>query len=168
MMMGRVLNLRHWGIGAKVAASTFVLVSAVFLVFVLMIGYTSSRQAQEDALREVRDKTRMLADTIEVIDADLNMQVDTFAKVLRSEFADSFTLDESQTVNVAGESTPVLKSGDTPVNLDFTVPDRFTTLTGVYATVFVRRGDDFIRVPMPTGLRSTMMISAGRRKSGSN
>lgn len=141
-----ILDLRHWGIGAKVSASTFALVSAVFIVFVLLIGYTSSRQAKDDALREVSDKTRMLADTIEIVDADLRKQVNVFAKLLTSQFVENFSLDESQSIDVAGERTPLLKNGDANVNLNFTVPDRFTALTGVYATVFVRRGDDFIRV----------------------
>ncbi|HYD60255.1 MAG TPA: Cache 3/Cache 2 fusion domain-containing protein [Noviherbaspirillum sp.] len=139
-------SLREWGIGAKVSASTFALVSAVFVVFVLLVGYASSRQAKDEALREVSDKTRMLADTIEIIDADLRKQVNTSARLLKSQFAHSFTVDESQTVDVAGEGTPLLKNGDAQINLDFAVPDRFTELTGVYATVFVRRGDDFIRV----------------------
>jgi methyl-accepting chemotaxis protein len=145
-MKETIMNPRTWGIGAKVSASTFALVSAVFLIFVLVIGYTSARQAKEDALREVSDKTRMLADTIEIVDADLRKQVDTFARLLKSEFADSFTLDEQQSVDVAGERTPLLKNGATQVNLNFAVPDRFTALTGVYATLFVRRGDDFVRV----------------------
>ena len=145
-MKSSAFALSEWGIGAKMAASSFALVSAVFTVFVLLIGYSSSRQAQDEALREVSDKTRMLADTIEIIDADLRKQVNTSARLLKSQFAHSFTVDANQTVDVAGESTPLLKNGDAQVNLDFTVPDRFTELTGVYATVFVRRGDDFIRV----------------------
>lgn len=145
-MNKNILDVRDWSIGAKVSASSFALVSAVFLAFVLLIGYASAQLAQDEALREVSDKTSMLADTVEIVDADLRKQVAVFARLLNSQFADRFSIDESQSVDVAGERTAVLKNGGATVNLDFSVPDRFTALTGVYATVFVRRGDDFIRV----------------------
>ncbi|MES2263922.1 MAG: Cache 3/Cache 2 fusion domain-containing protein [Pseudomonadota bacterium] len=138
--------LRGWSIGAKVSASVFTVVSAVFLGFVLLNGYFSARLTENEALREVGDRTAMLADTIEIVDADLRKQVDTFAKLLQGQFAGQFALVPDQKVDVAGVSTPLLKNGADTINLDFALPDRFTALTGVYATVFVRSGDDFIRV----------------------
>jgi methyl-accepting chemotaxis protein-2 (aspartate sensor receptor) len=145
-MKSSAFRIRDWSIGAKVSASTFALISVVFLAFVLMLGYSSARQAHDEALREVSDKTQMLAKTVEIIDADLRKQVSVYARLLATHYADGFSVDDSQALEVAGERVPLLKNGAVPVNLDFTVPDRFTTLTGVYATVFVRRGDDFIRV----------------------
>ena len=137
---------RDWSIGTKVSLCTFALVSVVFLSFVLLVGYAMSRQSEDDALREVSEKTRMLADTVEIVDADLRKQVGTYSRLLATRYADGFVLDETQAIKVGGESTPLLKHGATPVNLDFSVPDSFTDLTGVYVTVFVRQGDDFIRV----------------------
>lgn len=45
-----------------------------------------------------------------------------------------------------GQATPVLKSGSADLNLDCSIPDRFTQQTGVTATIFARSGEDFVRI----------------------
>ena len=137
--------MRNWSIGTKVSAMAFAIVGLMFFAFVTLASIWATRLAQSEAVREVSDKTRMLADTVELVDTDLRKQVATFGAVFKSEFAGEFRLDPGASVDVAGQQTPVLLNGK-PLNLDFSVPDRFTQLTGVYATVFVRRGDDFIRI----------------------
>jgi len=137
--------MRNWNIGTKVSATAFAIVGVMFFAFVTLASIWATRLAQSEAEREVSDKTRMLADTVELVDTDLRKQVATFGAVFKSEFAGEFRLDPGASVDVAGQQTPVLLNGK-PLNLDFSVPDRFTQLTGVYATVFVRRGDDFIRI----------------------
>jgi methyl-accepting chemotaxis protein len=47
---------------------------------------------------------------------------------------------------VAGRKTPTLKNGDTVLNLNDAIPDNFLTSTNVVSTVFVREGDDLVRV----------------------
>lgn len=49
-------------------------------------------------------------------------------------------------MDVAGKNVPVLTLAANTVNLDFAIPDSFTQLTGAYATIFVRDGDDFVRI----------------------
>ena len=138
--------IRHWSIGAKLTLATFAMVSALFLAFVLIVGYSNSELSKDQAVREVSDKTRLLADAVEIVDRDLRTQVSTFAKIFRSNFMEGFSVDHSRSINVAGKATPVLMNGSSDINLDFSVPDQFTALSGVYATVFVRSGNDFIRI----------------------
>jgi len=138
--------LRNMSIGAKLSCSTFALVGSVFLIFILFIGHSASEMAKANALREVADKTKMLADTVEIVDKDLRNQVATFAKIFKSNFKDEFALDAGRVAEIGGTRAPALRSGATELNGDFTIPDRFTALTGVYATVFARSGDDFVRV----------------------
>lgn len=144
-MKGEADIMRNWSIGTKVSTAAFAIVSAAFLVFVVLIGVWTARLAETGAVREVSDKTHMLVRTVEIVDSDLRRQVGIFGNVFKSYFPQGFRIDAGTTVDVAGEATPALSSGK-QVNLDFSIPDRFTELTGVYATVFVRRGDDFIRV----------------------
>jgi methyl-accepting chemotaxis protein-2 (aspartate sensor receptor) len=56
------------------------------------------------------------------------------------------TLDSSRQVAVMGRMTPTLRNGPTVINLDCSIPDRFTAQTGVTATIFARCDADFIRV----------------------
>jgi len=145
--MGQTTSrIRGTSIGAKLSFSASLLSGGLFLIFILIIGYSSSRLAKEQAIREIGDKTKLLATAVDIVDRDLRVQVNTFLKVLKSNFKDDFSVDSDRTVDVAGKKVSVLKNGETDINLNFSIPDRFTNLTGVFATVFVRSGEEFIRV----------------------
>ncbi len=47
---------------------------------------------------------------------------------------------------IGEQSSPVIKAGGNPLNLDSKIPDDFLARTGAISTIFARRGDDFIRV----------------------
>ena len=91
-------------------------------------------------------KTQSVISLIEIFNADLKREAGRSVRIFSSTFPGKFTLDKSATVNVAGQSTPVLKSGGKIINNEHGYPDRFSSKSGVPATVFVRKGDDFIRV----------------------
>ncbi|WP_394787557.1 Cache 3/Cache 2 fusion domain-containing protein [Rhodoferax sp.] len=76
----------------------------------------------------------------------LKQRIESAAKSFAASVQDGFTLDTAQTVEVQGKHTPVLRSGSRVLNLDFSIPDGFTQRTGMRATIFVRSGDDFIRI----------------------
>lgn len=76
----------------------------------------------------------------------LGYQVGRFAKMLAERFAAPFTLDVDHLMMVGEEATPTLRSGRNILNLDFSIPDRFSSEHGVGATIFVKRGNDFIRI----------------------
>ncbi|NMM28707.1 MAG: HAMP domain-containing protein [Glaciimonas sp.] len=76
----------------------------------------------------------------------LGYQIHRFAKMLASHFPDSFSLDNNNQIMVGTESTPVLGNGRTVLNLNFAAPDQFSASTGVSATIFVKRGNDLIRI----------------------
>ena len=144
--MNMLFNIRRWSIGAKLSSGIFALVGVVFFAFILVLGYFSSRSAEINAVREVSDQTKSLSRTVEIVDKDLHNQVDIFSKIFRNRFEGNFAVDASRTIDVEGKATPVLSNGASDINLNFSIPDSFTALTGVYATVFVRSGDDFIRI----------------------
>jgi len=140
------MKFQDWSIGTKLAASVFALVGGIFLTFLFFVSYSSSQSAEKQAMQEVADKTRIVANSVEILDKDLRHQVAIFAKLFRSNFRENFSIDASRKTELGGKSAPMLLNGGTEINLDFSIPDRFTELTGVYATVFVRKDDDFIRI----------------------
>jgi methyl-accepting chemotaxis protein-2 (aspartate sensor receptor) len=73
-------------------------------------------------------------------------QIQRGAREFAAALPDRFSLDATQTVDVAGKSTPALRNGSRLLNLDFSLPDGFTERSGMRATVFARVGEDFIRV----------------------
>lgn len=57
-----------------------------------------------------------------------------------------WSMDEQQETAFGGQNLPALMLDGKVVNGQFEMPDRFTSLTGAVATLFVRKGDDFYRV----------------------
>lgn len=137
---------RNWNISLKLSLSIFGLVAGMFLAFILASSYQEIQRAEADAVVEVGEKTRMLAESVSIIDSNLRREVDTLERVFNNNVRGEFSIASSRTTNVAGREAPVLMLGDAEVNLNFGIPDEFTQLTGAYATLFVRDGDDFVRV----------------------
>jgi methyl-accepting chemotaxis protein-2 (aspartate sensor receptor) len=73
-------------------------------------------------------------------------RIGRFAVTLRSCLADNISLDTRRQVEVLGRPTPILKNGGADLNLDCSIPDRFTAQTGVTATIFAKSDQDFVRI----------------------
>ncbi len=136
----------RWGIGARLTLMTFVLVGLVLSALVAGIGYSTSKLLEERAIAHVADDARSVVNMIQMFNQAVSSSVQRFSKMFAGGFGDGFALEPGKTVDVGGRPTPVLRSGGTVLNGDFGNPDRFTERTGVPATIFVRSGDDFIRI----------------------
>ena len=76
----------------------------------------------------------------------LTHQIDKFAKALQLSFPQGFSLDQTAVMMIGKESTPVLCHGNDVLNMNFRTVDDFSSLRKVSATVFVQRGNDFVRI----------------------
>jgi methyl-accepting chemotaxis protein len=97
-------------------------------------------------LCQVQDQARIVVDLIELFDSSKRQETGRFSRLFASYFSGNFSLDTTRTTDIAGKAVPVLKDGDADINLDFTTVDRFTAQSGEGATVFVKTGDDYVRV----------------------
>ncbi len=68
------------------------------------------------------------------------------ARLFAAGLPGEFSLHDEDRIDIHGRFTPVLRNGGRILNLDFQLPDAFTARTGMRATVFVRQGDDFVRI----------------------
>ncbi|MDP9107854.1 MAG: Cache 3/Cache 2 fusion domain-containing protein, partial [Pseudomonadota bacterium] len=73
-------------------------------------------------------------------------QIGHYARQLRQSLPQRFVLDAAHPMPVGDLLVPRLFNGDQLLNLNFAVPDRFSAGSGVGATIFVKHGDDFVRV----------------------
>lgn len=76
----------------------------------------------------------------------LKSRVRRHARTLASYFTAPFTRDESNGIDILGAITPRLLNGNTVLNLNYNEVDRFTLNTGSTGTLFVIKGEDFVRV----------------------
>ena len=78
-------------------------------------------------------------------------RTETLSKILANDFAD-MVVEPNKTVNNSGIESPLATIHGETINSNFTLVDKFTEITGATATVFIRNGDDFLRVS--TSLRN--------------
>jgi methyl-accepting chemotaxis protein len=139
------INWRNLDLGAKLPLSVFLIVSLVFAAFVGAIGYSVSNMIEARANAEVIEKTKLVADLIDAFDKDRRGRASNLAKSFQNNMKGAFVLDPAIT-QVKDKPVPTLRLDGKPINLNFELVDRFTEATGAVATVFVKTGDDFIRV----------------------
>lgn len=76
----------------------------------------------------------------------LSYQINQLARILIRRFSAGFSLQSQQQMLVGNEHTPLLNSGAEVLNLNFGPIDEFAASTGGSATIFVQRGNDFVRI----------------------
>jgi methyl-accepting chemotaxis protein len=145
--MKTILNPRNWGVGTKITVFTFGLISLILAILLTLINMSTSAMLKERAQANVANTLGGISNTVEVFNTAMTNEASSFARLFAAGFSGGeFTLDPSTTVEIAGKPTPSLKHGGKTLNLDFSIPDKFTNDTGVVITIFAASGEEFVRV----------------------
>ena len=91
-------------------------------------------------------EARLLADQLNTFHSSLRESTQRLSGLFENRFRSGLSLHPEQPVSVAGVQTPGLHLGDVVLNNNFEEVDEFKQMTAGVATLFVRSGDDFIRV----------------------
>ncbi len=134
-------------IGTRLALIVLAVQVLVFGLFAWVLSDSSMRQleAQQRAAMSAQNET--LRDLLGQFDDTMLQEADRFLLSFAAVVPGPYAVDPAQTIEVAGQPTPQFSSGEVVLNNNFALPDRFFSTTGgTIATVFARRGDDFVRV----------------------
>jgi methyl-accepting chemotaxis protein-2 (aspartate sensor receptor) len=146
MRTSTLLQPRNWGVGTKITAFSIALTGAILAILLMLINLSTAAMLESRAKASVSNVLDGVSTTLEVFDSAMTNEASSFARLFAAEFEGPFTLDSGATVDIGGKPTPALKNNGKTLNLDFSLPDRFTAQTGVVATVFAASGDEFIRI----------------------
>ncbi|OOG83018.1 methyl-accepting chemotaxis protein [Pseudomonas sp. A25(2017)] len=132
-------------------ASQLGLALAVILAIVISgstVFALRSLDAANLATREehLASEARLMADQLNTFHGSLRESTQRLAGLFEKRFSAGLTVHPDQPVTVAGVQTPGLNLGSEVLNNNFKEVDDFKAMTAGVATVFVRSGDDFIRV----------------------
>jgi methyl-accepting chemotaxis protein len=144
-MKNRLESSFDLSLSTKLAGSALLVVSLAFVVFIVGISYSSGKLIEERATEEVSSKTHLLSNMIASSDKDLHKRIASQAIAFQHSLQGKLTLT-GDTIDVQGKPTPALALDGKPLNMDFAPVDGFLDTTGSVATVFVRSGDDFVRI----------------------
>ncbi|AIP06451.1 methyl-accepting chemotaxis protein [Burkholderia pseudomallei] len=138
--------LRRASVGARLAALSSALFALLFAAFVWALTHAASGQIADQVHARIDEKDRSIAAMIALFDEALTAEASRAMTLFASFLPAGYALDAARTIDVAGVATPALTAGGQTLNLDFSIPDQFLQKSGAIATIFARRGDDFVRV----------------------
>ncbi|MCR4540558.1 methyl-accepting chemotaxis protein [Pseudomonas sp. 18.1.10] len=132
-------------------ASQLGLALAVILAVVISGSTVFALRSLDSANLDTREEhlaseARLLADQLNTFHSTLRESTQRLSGLFEKRFGAGLSVRADQPVTVAGVQTPSLFLGSDLLNNDFAEVDEFKDTSGGVATVFVRNGEDFIRV----------------------
>ncbi len=112
-------------------------------VFALRSLDTANLATREEHLAS---EARLLADQLNTFHSTLRESTQRLTGLFEKRFSAGLSVRADQPVAVAGVQTPSLYLGSDLLNNNFDEVDEFKQMSGGVATVFVRSGEDFIRI----------------------
>lgn len=120
------------------------LIQAIVLIFLMALAtaiqsYLLFHSLEKENIVELKQMNNAILDIVSAFGENLIQQTERLGGILESYFPASFKLEN---VN----STPILYHGGKSINGEINEVDRFARFTKGAATVFVRQGDNFLRI----------------------
>ncbi|MEI7815758.1 MAG: methyl-accepting chemotaxis protein, partial [Desulfuromonadales bacterium] len=105
-----------------------------------------SKRLEKRTEQELSQQADLLINSMSMYHAALADSAGKICSVFSTYFPGEYKVNPSKTVVIGDKATPLITSGATELNLNSEIVDRFAKVTGAVSTVFVRSGDDFIRI----------------------
>nr|WP_318383274.1 Cache 3/Cache 2 fusion domain-containing protein [uncultured Enterobacter sp.] len=137
---------RRAGLGTRLSLLTGVSVAVLFLLFTFLMSHKASQQLDALAVEDLRSQSTGVVDMVEMFNTSLSEEVESYTRLFNSFVPQPVSVDTTQSRTINGLTVPLLKGGENDLHENNGVPDDFLNRTGAIATLFVRSGDDFVRV----------------------
>lgn len=128
------------GLALAVILAVVISGSTVFALRSLDLANLDTRE------EHLASEARLLADQLNTFHSTLRESTQRLSGLFEKRFSAGLRVRPDQSVTVAGVQTPGLYLGDTLLNNNFGEVDEFKQMSGGVATLFVRSGEDFVRV----------------------
>ena len=135
---------RRLSISTKLSAAVVAGFLLVFGLFAGLVGWHTTRLLNDRALDELTLQAQQAVKLLETTDASTRDSVGRLSNLLRDRLPGEATASAPYRANNA--TTAELRMGGVLMNGNFDTLDRFAKDSGTVATLFVRAGDDFVRV----------------------
>jgi len=137
---------RRAGLGTKLSLLTGVSVATLFLLFTFLLSHKASQQLEELAVEDLHNQSTGMVDMVQMFDTSLSEEVESYTRLFTTFIPQPLNINDSQTQTINGLNVPLLKGGDTGLHENNAFSDDFLNRTGAISTLFVRSGNDFVRV----------------------
>lgn len=136
---------RFWPIAKQIGALALVLTVIVFSVLGVITYTQASKILEDKGVGAVKDQVDRVSELLTLQYNSLVDLAENNADLFEDMFPNRLTLAGRNQL-IGGVNTPLLEHNGMAVNNRAEEVDRYAQLTGGNATVFVREGDDFLRI----------------------
>ena len=140
------LSLSAMGLGIKLSVLTSLSVAIVLFTLTLTLSHNAARQLEQLATDDMQNQVLGINEMATMFNATLSEEVANYTKLFQSFRPNRFSRDENERIQVGEFSTPTLRAGLKTLNMDQIAVDDFLDRTGAVSTIFVRDGEDYIRI----------------------
>ena len=137
---------RRAGLGTKLSLLTGASVATLFLLFTFLLSHNASQQLEDLAVEDLHNQSTGMVDMVEMFNTSLSEEVESYTRLFTTFLPQPLNSDSSQSRTINGLTVPLLKGGETELHENNTLSDDFLSRTSAISTLFVRSGNDFIRV----------------------
>lgn len=134
------------------------LLAVALAAMTALVSRMTSTALSDAHLANMAEQTRTILDTIAAFQASLEHDVSRLH--LSARYPGEAVADVSRSTPLGALAVPELRVGDVTLNGDAQEVNAFTSSSGAVATIFVRAGDDFVRVA------TSLQNAAGARATG--
>ncbi|MCL2875700.1 MAG: methyl-accepting chemotaxis protein, partial [Betaproteobacteria bacterium] len=118
----------------------------LFIIAITWLSEWTTQRAVKSQTETIQQASRQTMSMIQLFNETLVDHAVRMGETLKRSLPSGYTLDTTQRINVAGTPTPVLKAGNDVLNLNFDEIDRFSVTNGSVGSIFVRDGNEFVRI----------------------
>ncbi|MFJ5854652.1 methyl-accepting chemotaxis protein [Enterobacter cancerogenus] len=137
---------RRAGLGTKLSLLTGVSVAILFLLFTFLLSHKASQQLESLAVEDLHNQSTGMVDMVEMFNTSLSEEVESYTRLFTTFLPQPLHVDSAESRTINGLTVPLLKGGETGLHDNNALSDDFLNRTGAISTLFVRSGNDFIRV----------------------
>ncbi|WP_347555858.1 Cache 3/Cache 2 fusion domain-containing protein [Robbsia sp. KACC 23696] len=137
---------RRLNVGTRFSILAAVVAAILIATFTIAMTQITGNAMRDEALDQIDHDNHGIETMVSLYDKAVNAEVGRSMSLFQSFMPRTFALDEAQTIDIGGVAAPTIRAGDTVLDMNFDIPDQFTSRSGALATVFARHGDDFVRV----------------------
>jgi len=127
----------------------------------LFVSFTLDSSSKEYVIERLEKDISKIKSMFSLYNDALTIAVDKVLGSFDMMFEGEFSLDEEKKVSVNGKNVATLKINEKVINLNYDEVDKLLKSTGAVASVFVKNGNEFVRIS------TSAKTKAGKRAVGS-
>jgi len=136
----------RYSLGVRISVLQALLIVVVMGIFTESLTIYITKRLERRTEHDLSQQVALLVNSMSSLDDSLVDSAGKLASVLRTYFPGTIKVDPSKSIAIGDKQTPLITTGSTTLNLNTEIVDRYTSVTKAVCTIFVRSGDDFIRV----------------------